>query len=107
MDMRAAAQSGARGTMRAGEGVPHHAEHHGGHALRRLAAAASTSTTRDIRTVALRMARSTTERLVWHCGAHTAKLESAPGGRFRMTKISCFLWPPLGRLAEPRRNRAF
>ena len=27
-------------------------------------------------TVGIRVARSTTERLVWHCGEHTAKLES-------------------------------
>ena len=34
----------------------------------------------------------TTERLFWYCGDHTAKLEPAPGGRFRITKICCFLW---------------
>ena len=29
------------------------------------------------RTVGMRMALPTTERLVWHCGEHTAKPESA------------------------------
>ena len=33
-----------------------------------------------------------TERLVWQCGAHTAKLESASRRRFLITKTCCFLW---------------
>ena len=48
-------------------------------------------------TAVIRMALSTTERLVWHCGDHTVKLESASGGRFSrglflIPKICCFLW---------------
>ena len=36
--------------------------------------------------------RLTAERLFWHCGAHTAKPESAPGSRSLVTKVCCFLW---------------
>ena len=38
------------------------------------------------------MTLAATARLFWHCGAHTAKPESAPWGRFLITKICCFLW---------------
>ena len=47
-------------------------------------------------TAGIRMALPTTERLVWHCGAHTAKPESASWRRFVITKLCCFLWPPRG-----------
>ena len=40
----------------------------------------------------IRMTPLTTGWLFWHCGAHTAKPESAPGGRFLITKIRCLLW---------------
>ena len=33
-------------------------------------------------TVGIRMTLPAIERLVWHCGDHTAKMESAPRGRF-------------------------
>ena len=42
-------------------------------------------------TAGISMAPTTTERRVWHCGDHTAKLESAPCRRFFVTKICCFL----------------
>ena len=38
------------------------------------------------------MALPTTERLVWQCGGHIAKLESTSCHRFLITKICCFLW---------------
>ena len=41
------------------------------------------------RPVGIRLALLTTERLLWNCGDHTAKPESAPGGRFLITTISC------------------
>ena len=44
------------------------------------------------RTVGIRTTLLVTERLFWHCGAHTAKPESALHGRFLITKICCFLW---------------
>ena len=44
------------------------------------------------RTLGIRMTLLTTEGLFWHCGAHTAKPESASGRRFLITKICCFLW---------------
>ena len=42
----------------------------------------------------IRLTLLATERLVWQCGAHTAEPESAPGGRFLITKICVFffLW---------------
>ena len=43
------------------------------------------------RTVGIRMTQPTTERLVWHCGAHTAKPESPPGGRFLMFGVRTYL----------------
>ena len=42
--------------------------------------------------VGIRMALSTTERPVWHCGDHIAKLESAICRRFLITKICCLPW---------------
>ena len=44
------------------------------------------------RMVGIRIAHPTTERLVWHCGARTAKTESFPRGQFLITKTCCFLW---------------
>ena len=43
-------------------------------------------------TAVIRIALATTGRLVWHCGEHTAKPQSAPGGRFLIATICCFLW---------------
>ena len=47
-------------------------------------------------TVGIRMALSTTERLVWYCGDRTAKLESATCCRFLIAKIFCFPWHVVG-----------
>ena len=38
------------------------------------------------------MALPTAERLAWDCGDHTAKLESASGGRLLITRICCSRW---------------
>ena len=43
-------------------------------------------------TVVIRMTLLTTERLVGQCGNHTAKLESAPGGRLPITKCFGGMW---------------
>ena len=44
--------------------------------------------TRDIRTVVIRMTQLSTARRFCYCGDHTAKpAESAPGGRFLVSKI--------------------
>ena len=42
-------------------------------------------------TAVIRMALPTTERLVWHCGEHTAKSESASRCRFLMARICAVL----------------
>ena len=43
-------------------------------------------------TLRKRVALSTTEQPVWHCGDHIAKLESAICRRFLITKICCLPW---------------
>ena len=58
------------------------------------------------RTVGIRLPLLATEQLFWHCGAHTAKPESAPGGRFLITKVCCFLWHVVVRFAAVLGHRA-
>ena len=57
------------------------------------------------RTVGIRMALSTTERLVWHCGDHTAKLASTTCRRFFSSPKIVFCrsrWRVGPRLRRPR-----